>query len=98
MVEQLYTVVCEFRGGTYCAQVKAVDEVEAVRRWAEKMSAEKSVPRASVNLARATLRELDDLDLKPVPLDGLQGVWCFGADVGASTALCNLVLTQSSDG
>lgn len=95
MPERLYTVICEFRGGTYCSQMKARDEIDAVCRWAEKLRMDKPIPRVSGHLAKAVLQNLETIDTKPVPLVGLQGVWCFGASVGADLALCNIVLTAT---
>ena len=92
MSQQFYTVVCEFRGGTYVSQLFAPNEVEAVRLWAEQIAKEKPVPRVSAHLAKNALLDLTLGDL-PTPLDGLTGVWCFMPRVGKDSALCNLVLT-----
>jgi len=98
MREHLYTVICEFRGGTYCSQVEASDEVDAVRLWAEKLQLDMPMARSSRFLAKAALRDLETFDHKPVPLDGLQGVWCFSTGVATDLALCNLVLTSARVG
>jgi hypothetical protein len=89
MADARYTIVCEFRGGTYVSQVHADDEVEAVRRWAERIKAEKPIPGASPFVARNVLRDLDDMP--PTPLRGLTSVWCLSFSVADSFGWCNVV-------
>jgi hypothetical protein len=91
MSTRLYTIVCEFRGGTYVSQVRASGEVEAVRNWAERIKLEKPIPRASFFAATNVLRDLDGDG--PVAIDGLAGVWCFTTTIGKDLLLANLVLS-----
>lgn len=88
----LYTIVLEFRGGTYVSQVRAEVELEAVRCWAERFKAERPIPRSTSYIAASVLRGLEDYGL--APLDGLQGVWCFTGVSGDSPALGTLVLSR----
>ncbi len=88
----LFTIICEFRGGTYCSQVRAIDAGEAVRQWSARIAAERPVPGASGYLAKAAIR-----DLPPVALEGLANAWCFTASVGRDLAICSLVLTAEPD-
>ena len=92
MTDMLYTVVCEFHGGTYVAQVRANDEIQAVRHWADLVRTDRPIPRVSAHLARNAVRDLESHGL--TPLDGLQGVWCFTAIVGQDVALGNLILSS----
>ena len=88
----LYTIVLEFRGGTYVSQVRTDGALEAVRCWAERFKVERPVPRSSSYIAASVLRGLEDLGL--APLDGLEGVWCFTGLCGDSLALGTLVLSR----
>lgn len=95
MPERLYTVIGGFRWGTYCSQVTARDEVDAVYRWAEKLRIEKPIARVSGRLAKSVLQDLETLATEPLPVEGLRDVWCFVSKVGADLALCNIVLTAA---
>lgn len=86
----LYTIILDFRGGTYVSQVEARDEVDAARRWASLFAIEKSLGRSSPYLAKAVLRDLDNGD-HPTQLDGLTGVWCMTALCGGDLAIANIV-------
>jgi hypothetical protein len=88
-VERAFTIVCDFRGGTYVSQVRAVDEVCAVREWAHYLRSEKPILRVSGHLAKQVEADLDDFP--PVALQGLNGVWCIGAICGRSYMSANIV-------
>ncbi len=85
----LFTIICEFDGGTYVSQVEATDPVEAVRRWSVNILVEKPIPRVTAHVAKAVVRNLDQYGV--AALDGLKGVWCFTASVGKKMVLGNLV-------
>lgn len=88
----LYTIVLEFRGGTFVSQVRADDELDAVRCWADRFKEERPIPRSSSHIAASVLRGLEDSGL--APLEGLEGVWCFTGMSGDSQALGTLVLSR----
>lgn len=90
MHRSLYTIILDFRGGTYVSQVEASDEVDATRRWASLLAGEKPLGRSSPYLAKAVLRDQDNGDY-PTPLDGLAGVWCVTALCGGDLAIANVV-------
>lgn len=90
MMPTLFTIVCEFDGGTYVSQVEACDQVEAVRAWADKLSLEKPIPRVTNHVVRNVLRDLDD-ELGLVALDGLKGVWCFDTLIGGKIVLGKVI-------
>lgn len=87
MTDHLYTLVCDFRGGTYIAQVRAPDPDAAVRAWAAQIRETRPIPRASARVAAAMLGQDDS----PTPLDGLRAVWCVSGLVGGSGVLLNIV-------
>ena len=79
-VASLYTIVCDFAGGTYCSQLHAESEREAVLLWSELLAAEKYIKRRSAIVARNVL---DDLNyFEPVALRGLVNIWQFPSSVG----------------
>ena len=92
-MQELYTFVCEFRGGTYISQVRADDEVQAVRNWAELLVRERPMSRPSSYIARNAIQDLDWLDL-PVAIRDLVGVWCISGIVGGDLYLTDIVRTS----
>lgn len=76
----LFTVILEYRRGTYITQLTAKDPREALVRWARGL-APKLVARLGVR-AKATLirvrAERDSRVDDPTPIAGLSNVWCAG--------------------
>ena len=92
-----YTFVCEFRGGTYVAQVLADDLPKAIRAWTDYLVSERPIPRVSAHVAKAVAAQIDDPG--PTELEGLMGVWCISAIVGEDHLLANIVdTTQTATG
>ena len=89
MAIRKYTIVCEFRGGTYVSQVAGNDVQEAVRSWADYLAREKPIPQSSTYLAKSVAASLDHTP--PVTLDGLSGVWCIFGNCGGDLMLANIV-------
>lgn len=89
MTAHRYTIVCEYRGGTYVSQVVGDDVCEAVRLWTDYLLREEPIPRCSTLLARSVASSLDDDP--PVSLDGLSGVWSISGTYGGNFMLANVV-------
>jgi hypothetical protein len=94
MTSYKYTVVCEFRGGTYVSQVAGGDVRDAVSAWIDYLAREKPIPHFSEHLARSVAVNLDDTP--PVPLDGLSGVWCISGSCEGDFMLANIIASASS--
>ena len=90
MSQHRYTIVLDFRGGTYISQVDAIDETDAVLRWTDRLLAAEPVGDLSPALAKAVLVELEGGD-RPTALDGLANVWCVTASCGDDLAIANIV-------
>ncbi len=71
----------------------AEDERKALDQWCALIRADKPIPKSSSNVARAVQRDIED-PAKPMPLDGLVGVWCFPSLMGGDLILINIVLTR----
>ena len=71
-----FTYIIEFRGGTYCSQVKAGNVNESIAVWIEKLKSE--LPEIPY-LGKKTVKEVELLameeDHKPVLLNGLENAW-----------------------
>ena len=87
MPQPLFTIVCDFDGGTYVSQVRASDEAHALMEWAALLRLEQSIGRASEPIARSIASDGD----RPVPLDGLSGVWCWTASVDRKLVLATVI-------
>jgi hypothetical protein len=87
MVQQLFTLMCDFDGGTYLAQVQASDEQIALSEWAKILRRDQPIPTVSVLVANCVI---DDLCL-PAPVSGLTGVWCWTGSVNNKLVVTNIV-------
>lgn len=87
----LYTVILDFQGGTYVAQVHARSATAAVIAWARSRA-----PGEIQGLGAASLKTLEQELGKdtPVALDGLKNVWCQSALLRGKLALLNIVRTS----
>jgi len=93
MARNLYTIILDFRGGTYISQVEAADEVDAARQWAVSLAAEKPIGPPSAALSKTVIEELD-ADGELVALENLQGVWCITMFCGRHLATANIVRSR----
>lgn len=95
MAGRKYTIVCEFRGGTYVSQVLADDLLGAIKAWTDYLQIQRPIPRVSKHLAKAVIAEISG-EL-PVALVGLTGVWCVTAIYGGDLMLANIVDTAHAE-
>ena len=93
MPSNRYTIICEFRGGTYISQIEAEDELDALDQWCAIIQTDKPIPRSSAHVAKAVRRDIKDRE-RAAPLDGLVGVWCFSSLMGGDLVLINIVHTR----
>lgn len=86
----LYTIVFDFRGGTYVSQVAAADPASALAAWVKATN--------SQHLRELSESERDILAEKLfesplVRVDGVRNVWCQSAAVHDALALLHLIDT-----
>jgi hypothetical protein len=87
MTDQLFTVLCEFRGGTYVSQVRAPDVQHAFREWAAVLRRDLPMGDEADQIATAVLEETEPLNA----LNGVAGVWCWTANIEGHFLLTNIV-------
>lgn len=89
---KLYTVVLDFKGGTYIGQAAADSIVTALSRWLSKIEDEELVR------WKITRDELSDIvkSEEPVPLDDCINVWCLSGNAKGGLALINVIATDQS--
>lgn len=84
---EIFTILCEFKGGTYISQVQAIDASQAIIAWANLLRQEHPIEDASERIAQAATEAPADL----VPLTGLIGIWCWTATVDDKLIVANIV-------
>lgn len=83
----LFTIVCEYAGGTYISQVRAADHERAIIEWAALLRREQPIEGASDQIAQ----DADDTQTDTVPIKGLAGVWCWTGTATQGLALVNII-------
>jgi hypothetical protein len=86
----LYTILAEYRGGTYVSQIEAETPAAAVQRWSEtKPSGRADVPPG----ARLEVEKHLSAGDAPIPVAGQKNVWCITGTHRNQLILINVVLT-----
>jgi len=89
----LYTVVLDYRGGTYIRQVVALDEREALQTWSKSIRPGEILhlgPKRIEHIANAIQANYANI-YTPVPIAGTENVWCAG--LPCSSGLLNIIKT-----
>ncbi|MCA9623018.1 MAG: hypothetical protein KC731_28560, partial [Myxococcales bacterium] len=86
-----FTIVLDYRGGTYVSQVRARSAVAAVAAWARGLG-EDGVPFIGPATAAQIATDLQDSDL--VPLSGVVSVWATSFIARGKFALLNVIQTE----
>jgi len=91
-MEELYTILAEYRGGTYVSQVRAQTPSQALQHW----SGEKPAGRGDIpSRVRLEIRKQLSGGDAPVPVSGQQNVWCASGSYRDELILINVVLTRT---
>ena len=86
-----FTFLVEFKGGTYIAQVDAVDVNRALNFWrAEKLNEVAGLSKTKVDQFNGIVDSLF------VPVDKTKNVWCLTATIDGEFFLMNVVATAKS--
>ena len=89
----LFTVVLDFRGGTYISQVRAASATKALTLWAKDLPVHEIAGMGPASKRDLVARLVEE---EPVPLTGLSRAWCRSVLVRGHLALINLVETVES--
>jgi hypothetical protein len=96
-LESTFSYIVDFRGGTYCTQVKAEDLQKSLQAWLDSIKKEKTKIQ---HLGEKTLEEiatiLEDEDYQPVLLRGLKNIWFMHVPTKKGSLSVNIVLTDVS--
>jgi hypothetical protein len=93
----LYTVVMDYRGGTYIAQVDASSVMGALNVWSEGLDTAAITGLSPEQKAELIddIKESSSRGREPVLIDGLVNAWCASALTSGGMALINIVATKS---
>lgn len=91
MAKHLYTIVCEYAGGTYVAQIEAADEQAALYDWI-KGRLDDGLP-FSKRSYRSIRKKIDGNELSAVLFDQLKNAWCASFTQGETYVSVTLVRT-----
>lgn len=87
-IETLFTLVLDWKGGTYLSQVKAPTLKTAKRKWLT------SIPLEIFGTHQVLSELATQIDEdEPVLLEGLESVWCTGFMVEEKLALVHVIAT-----
>lgn len=89
---KLYTVILDYKGGTYIAQLSAASPLAVLPRW---LSILKDADLAEWGSSRAELSKIIKSE-NVVPLDGCVNVWCISGSGKDGLVLINMVATDES--
>jgi len=89
MSNNLYTIIFDYRGGTYISQVSGDSPGMALAKWESSIS---EGDLAKWKLARPELARLSQDS--PVPLDRCLNVWSTSSSTKAGLMLVNIVATE----
>jgi len=90
-----YTVILDYRGGTYISQVSASDERAALVKWAKQIKPneiQQLGPKRHAKLVSDIESNYADM-YSPTPLQGLVNAWCSSAPL--SGGLVNIIRTET---
>ncbi len=86
-----YTLIMDYIGGTYISQVSAPSPKAAMVKAAKKLEVSEIQGLGIRTRERLVQQVTED---PPVPLTGVQNVWCTIADLRGHHVLMNLVQTE----
>ena len=84
-----YTFIAEYRGGTYISQCIALDLKAALLIWVNNLDKRFF----SAHKKQMLQDEISDIDFFPVPINGIDKVWCRSYLSGKYFLLLNIVET-----
>lgn len=92
MAPHLFTLMCEYDGGSHLHQVHASDPHAALLRWASVIAAEMPLGCVtSERVARLAAATPTGDEMEITPVTGLTGVWCWSAVDGDELVLTTIV-------
>jgi hypothetical protein len=92
MNNNLYSIVIEYRGGTYISQISALNQNAAITAWASSFS---ETELRVWKIDKTALLKIVEEDI-PIALKGCVNAWCLSGNIDGSLALINVFKTAKS--
>lgn len=94
-----YTFIMNYRGGTYCSQLKAVDIEQALSKWPDKLDKHRAeikyLTLDKITRLKAEIRNGE----KPTKLKGLKNIWfSFFLLTNRDIIYLNIIKTDTTPG
>ncbi|KOF04478.1 hypothetical protein OB69_01405 [Roseivirga seohaensis subsp. aquiponti] len=96
-MENIYTYIMEFRGGTYTTQVKSNNLEASIKDWTDRIHEEqKQIGQLGLKTIKEIKEQLlrKDSDEKPVILNGLVNVWYFTVSTKKGFGTVHIIKTE----
>lgn len=91
-----YTFVMEFRGGTYCSQLKASDIEQALNKWTTSLKKNRAdIKYLTVDKLTKLKEEIRNGE-RPVKLKGLKNIWFTRLLTMRDTVYLTIVKTDTT--
>ena len=88
----LFTIIAEFRGGTYCSQVYSEDVYSAQKEWIKCLERDKKeIKFLGDKIILELILMLNDEDYKPIELSTLKNIWCSNFSTSKGVFSVNIV-------
>jgi hypothetical protein len=92
----LFTIIMEYRGGTYIAQVAATRHEMALKHWARQIDPS-DIAHFGKSRKAELIKRIDEWVAErrtASAINGTVNVWCHTETIGGSLMLINLVATE----
>ena len=86
----LFSIVMYYEGGSYVAQARARNPTQAVRKWAHQFDPS-FLSKRDIFAREDLIREIENLDDRPVPLKETVNVWTVSASPRAD---CDIAIIK----
>jgi hypothetical protein len=87
-MSELFTVILDYDGGTYIAQVRAATPLAALIVWEKQLTDEDL---STWKIERRDIHSL--LNDEPIALKGVENIWCATTTSSVGLLLVNIVAT-----
>jgi hypothetical protein len=94
-MQNTFTFITDFRGGTYISQVKANDVDAAVITWVKQLKVGKNSKHLREKTIAQIYQEAKEQDHRPNALEGVKNVWCTSFATKTGFLLLNIVQTHN---
>lgn len=88
----LYTIVLEYKGGTYISQIHSESPTAAVKKWSTIVT-ERSLAEWGLDRTDLVLLSADN----PIPLENCVNIWCLSGSAKNRLMLLNVIATEMTN-